>query len=486
MSTAPDTTDRGVLSALLATAPPTFRIEDDTGSYDAATLIAWSRSADSALRDAGVRPGDRVVATVGRTARDIALIIGAQDRGAVVAPVDNAVPERRRDTIIDNCAARYLAKIDPSGNPVVDPTPVASTHEHVGADALAGSLMIYTSGSSGTPKGIVCPGPAIAFAVDAIGQLLQYQPTDLIAQPLPLTFDYGLYQVWLAMAAGARVRLYGDGAAGPTFLNRLDRDRVTVLPSMPVLSESLIRIGDRRGRTLDHVRLITSTGGDCPDRQVAALRRLAPHAQIAPMYGLTECKRATISAPDATGGPLGAGRPLPGTDVRIRTQDRIDLPAGESGEIHVAGPHVMAGYWPLQDTDLNHRFYTDTDGTRWVATGDRGHLDRDGVLFVEGRLDDVFKSNGYRTSATEVEHALTSIDGVEQACVVPPQAERPYTAFYVGSATPQQVRSLLHDSLETPKHPPALIVLKTLPVNANGKVDRPALARLATPKEVRG
>ncbi|MDJ0005840.1 AMP-binding protein [Rhodococcus fascians] len=467
-----------MLASLLAAAPPTFRIEDGTGSFEASTINDWARTAETHLRDSGIRPGDRVIATVGRTARDIASLIGAQNAGAIVAPVDENTPARRKSAIAENCNARFHLTWH-NGDAVADRINRAGTAaDDSHAAHLAGSLMIYTSGSSGAPKGIVCPAPAVEFAIHSIQRCLQYDASDLIAQPLPLTFDYGLYQIWLAMVAGARVKLYPDGTAGPTFLTRLDRDRITVLPSMPVLTDSLIRVSERRGRTLSDLRLVTSTGGACSGRQVAGLRRLAPHAHVVPMYGLTECKRATISALGASGEGLGAGRALPDTDVRVRANRETDLPAGETGEIHVGGPHVMAGYWPLSDNELNQRFYTDEYGTRWVATGDSGHLDSTGVLHVEGRLDDVFKSNGYRTSATEVEDALQMTDGVDQACVVPPRSGTPYTAVYVGISSPEDVRRELHQVLESAKHPPYLIPLTDMPLNVNGKIDRPAVARL--------
>ena len=191
------------------------------------------------------------------------------------------------------------------------------------------------------------------------------------------------------------------------------------------------------------------------------------------MYGLTECKRATITRPGDNQND-GSGSALPGTTVRIVGTDGAELPAGADGAIHVGGPHVMAGYWPLDDTDLNARFYTDSTGTRWVSTGDIGHLDNTGCLHVTGRADDVFKANGYRTSVTEVEAALKRVNGVDQACVIPPSPSSPYCAAYTGSLDVNALWTELAAQLERAKHPTELIRLKQIPTNTNGKLDRPA------------
>ncbi|GAA5054940.1 hypothetical protein GCM10023318_30450 [Nocardia callitridis] len=400
-------------------------------------------------------------------------MIGVQNSGAIVVPVDASAPERRRETIASDCAARFAIGPDVVGSDIVrDLFPATGNETDV--TPHAGSLMIYTSGSSGKPKGILCPRSAIEFAVDAIQSCLRYRPTDTIAQPLPLTFDYGLYQVLLAMRSGARVRMYPDGSTGPTFLGRLERDEVTVLPTMPVLSDALIRVSTRRHRTLGGIRLITSTGGACSKDQLAGLRRLAPDAQVLPMYGLTECKRATITTLGARGDELGAGRPLPGTQIRIGSDETPSR--GSSGEIHVGGPHVMAGYWPLHDRTLNRAFRTDSRGVPWVATGDTGRIDTEGVLHVEGRLDDIFKANGFRTSTSEVESALMAVEGVTHACVLAPSNNGAFAAAFVGSVAEHEVRTRLGDHLEAAKHPPTLIKLAAMPVNGNGKVDRNVVA----------
>lgn len=473
----------GILGQLLADSPRTFSVSDESGDHTGYQIRRWSQQTHHALQRSGISPGDRVVVTTDRSARAFAQIIGVQNARAIAVPVETSLPTNRRTAIETNCGAKWAISTAADSSDQIRRT-ASDCATQADARELAGSLLIYTSGSSGNPKGIVCPPSAIQFALSAINERLGYRTDDVIAQPLPLTFDYGLYQLLLAMKSGAQVQLYPEGAAGPSFLNRLRDDRITVLPSMPVLSDTLIRVSQRREQTLDQIRLVTTTGGHCSPKQLNNLKRLAPHADVLPMYGLTECKRATITVPGEPGGDTGAGKPLEGTQVRIMTDDSKACDQETVGEIHVGGPHVMLGYWPLDDAELNRCFYTAEDGNRWVATGDTGYIDRDGLLHVTGRKDDLFKHNGYRTSVSDVETALLAINGITHACVVPPDEETTYAAVFAGGISEEEARTQLADYLELPKHPPQLTKMRSMPVTKNGKVDRQAIAAYLR-KEIR-
>ena len=465
----------GILGQLLADSPHTFSVSDESGDHTGYRIRRWTQQTQFALQRSGVSPGDRVVVTTNRSARAFAQIIGVLNARAIAVPIDTSLPTNRRTAIETNCGAKWAISTSADSSDQIRRT-ASDCDTQKDAEELAGSLLIYTSGSSGNPKGIVCPPSAIQFAINAIHNRLGYRADDVIAQPLPLTFDYGLYQLLLAMKSGAQVQLYPEGAAGPSFLSRLRNDGITVLPSMPVLSDTLIRVSQRRQHTLDQIRLVTTTGGHCSSKQLDDLKRLAPHADVLPMYGLTECKRATITVPGEPGEDNSAGRPLAGTQVVVMADHSKACDQEKVGEIHVGGPHVMLGYWPLSDAELNRSFYTAEDGTRWVATGDTGYIDQDGLLHVTGRQDDLFKHNGYRTSVSEVETALLAIDGITHACVVPPDQATTYAAVFAGSISEEEVRTQLADHLELAKHPPRLARMRRVPVTKNGKVDRQAIA----------
>jgi acyl-CoA synthetase (AMP-forming)/AMP-acid ligase II len=224
------------------------------------------------------------------------------------------------------------------------------------------------------------------------------------------------------------------------------------------------------------VRLFTNTGAALAPGVRRRLRALFPGAAITLMFGLTECKRVTVTDPDDDlKRPGTVGTALHGTEVTIRDEQGRPRQPGEVGEIVVRGPHVMAGYW--RDTELTaSRFRPDpATGEVLLFTGDYGKLDPTGHLTFEGRRDDVYKQDGLRVSVTEVEAAASDIDEVAAVAVVPPNGERPATLFAVTSLTTAELIRELRLRLEPQKVPKECVVVDRLPVTPVGKVDRTAL-----------
>lgn len=464
---------------LLTSAPTSFKLHTPSGAFSASELAAASQRAQDQLRSFGIVHGDRVLVSVDNRVGDVVGLFAVMALGAIAVPIPADCPPMRAKTIAENCTARAEISADANGNVTrrADHRPAthaATPHVKVAQHGGGPCMLIYTSGSSGTPKGIVCGHVNVLSAARSIQQCLRYRPDDRIALLLPLSFDYGLYQLFLALLSGASLYIYPAGTAGPGMVERIQRDGITVVPSMPVLTATITTICRRRRITLCDVRLVTSTGSDFSETQVHQLQPHVPNALIRPMYGLTESKRATIQQlrpPHVH----SSGQPIPGSVVVVHGP-RGQLPAGEEGEVHVGGPNVMLGYWPLSDSELNSRFYTDELGGRWVVTGDRGWIDEQGSLHVGGRTDDLFKRSGMRTSVAEIEDSLLLVDGVDAACVVPPQPGRPFAAFYSGPVLPDQVREELAQLIEPPKIPEHLVSLAELPLNSNGKLDRKRLA----------
>lgn len=460
------------LSDLLAHAPETFTVIDADGWHRLADVTRSVATTSEALRSAGVSDRDRVLLRLGRSARDVSSFFAVLAVGAVVVPVGEETPPARLRQIQQNCGAAFT--LDADGR--------LETHEEGvqrGARSAAAetAVLVYTSGSSGVPKGVVCSHASVLAAARGIQERLQYRPDDRVGVVLPLAFDYGLYQVFLALLGGSTVVLYESGAAGPGLAARLRADGVTVLPSLPALTQTIVAWAGRRGRTLEAVRLATSTGADFPAGLATRLREALPGATVVPMYGLTECKRATIHSGDPDE-PHSSGTAIPGCSVEVVDLEGRPVATGGTGEIVVHGANVMDGYWPLDDAELNARF-TIAGGGRSVRTGDLGRLDEHGRLHVLGRTDDMFKRNGYRTSVGEVEDAIGQVPGVDLVCVRPPREDASYIAWYAGTVDPETLRAAVHERLEADKVPDVLERLDAMPVNANGKIDRARLASAA-------
>jgi acyl-CoA synthetase (AMP-forming)/AMP-acid ligase II len=346
--------------------------------------------------------------------------------------------------------------------------------------AVDPACFLYTSGSTGRPKAVVSTHAQMTFAAAAIASQLGYSSRDVIYTALPLSFDYGLYQVFLAALGGARVHLASADQAGAQLVAGLRETGATVLPAVPSLAVALSRLLRRPGTRPPRLRLLTSTGAAMPDRVPDELRALIPGLRVQLMYGLTECKRATIMPPDEDARRPGAcGLALPGTEVFAADEAGERLPPGELGEIVVRGPHVMAGYWRCPEL-TESRFRRIAGLFPQLHTGDYGWLDEDGYLYFTGRRDGLYKERGFRVSVTEVEAAAHRIAGVRAAAVLPPAPGRDgATLLAVTGLAPAVVLARMRAELEDFKIPAFCVVVPDLPLTDNGKVDRARLAELA-------
>ncbi|GAB2640092.1 AMP-binding protein [Nocardia goodfellowii] len=430
---------------------------------------------------AGVRVGDRVLIRATAERWVLAAIYGCSRIGAIAVPLNPDLRPTQWTEIGDDAEPTFVM----SGPLSLAPPAVAgeSTSQAV-RDPDATVLLLYTSGSTAAPKAVVCAHRPVLFATTAIATRLNYRPDDVVLCRLPLSFDYGLYQAFLTAYCGATLVLAGAGGdAG--LLGVMRRHRVTVVPVVPSLATMLVRLAARGSVTT--IRLFTNTGQELTASQIGALRRTFPSAAIQLMYGTTECKRITIGEPDGdTSRPGAVGKPLPGTAVRIVDEDARPVPTGTEGQIVVAGPHLMNGYWRAEDlTALTYGTDTAT-GERVLYTGDYGRLDESGNLYFHGRRDQLFKHRGVRTSVAEIEAAARAVPDIVDAAVVPPRGGDDAVLFAVTTLSPVEVLRQLRARLEPLKVPAHCQTLAQLPLGASGKTDRTALAALVTDAKAQG
>ena len=273
----------------------------------------------------------------------------------------------------------------------------------------AGRLVFATSGSTGPPKFVGFTPTQVRFIVDAISESVAYGRSDVVASPLPVSFDYGFYQVALCLRAACRLITTNSMTLPRHIVDVASVHAATVLPVTPAFARAMIAASDRD--SLPHVRLVTSTGAPFSASLQAKVRKLCLTARLLPMYGLTECKRVTVSTPDlARTKPDSVGLPLPGTVVRIVDAVGNDVPPGEPGEAIVSGPHVAHGYYG--DTGDEGSLRRDSAGQWNLHTGDLMRRDDDGALFHLGRLcRDFVKILDERVSLVSVEECLRTVPG---------------------------------------------------------------------------
>lgn len=463
-------------------------VRDQSGGWTYADLTAESHRCADWLRTQGVRSGDRIVVHVPDSRHAVALLFGTLLAGATFVPISTKMKAVQVERVIaDAMPALLISANCPTASTTWQSVPLwpDAGLSFSGVDATAGSavaspelaLLLYTSGSTSAPKAVMSTHAAVLFAASAIQAVLGYQSSDVVFCRIPLAFDYGLYQIFLAVLAGAELVL-ADPTADAGLLHSIAAAGTTVLPLVPSVATMLVGLARDR-RQVATVRQLTNTGDRLPVATTAALRKVFPNAGLHLMYGITECKRVSVLECDGDlARPGSVGRPLPGTEVLILDAEGLPQPPDCTGEIVVRGPHVMSGYWRAPElSGRTFRPYGEEGGIE-LRTGDYGWLDADGYLYFEGRRDNIFKRNGVRTSSMEIEAAALTIPGVDEAAVVPPTGERDAALFIVSTLDAMTVLRQLHARLESAKVPSICRLLPHLPLNRNGKVDRVALAAL--------
>jgi acyl-CoA synthetase (AMP-forming)/AMP-acid ligase II len=329
------------------------------------------------------------------------------------------------------------------------------------------AFLVFTSGSTGTPRGVILTHDNVRFVSAAIQARLQYRPEDRVAIFLPLSFDYGLYQLFYAAIAGASVFIGRPEMAGPELPRILAAQEISVLPGVPTLYGGLIKMQRYRPVPMPKIRVITNTGDHLPQSYIASLRELFPQARVHPMYGLTECKRVSILLPEEMEArPESVGRPLDGTEVFAIDENGQRLPPGERGELCVRGPHLAPGYWRAPEETAKR--YPMLDGKRTLRSGDYGSVDAEGFLFIHGRSDFLIKHKGHRLSPAEVEEEACRMLGVVAAGCVKDDA-KDLLCLFVSVSDSSLDESKIIQALSAKLEP------AKVPNTGNQKVDRKAL-----------
>lgn len=344
------------------------------------------------------------------------------------------------------------------------------------------AAILYTSGSTGVPKGAMLSHGNMLAAADAIQSYLGYRQDDKVLAALPMSFDYGLYQIILAFAAGASVLLERSFGLMQQVVRHIARERVTVFPGMPTVFALLFQIKHWAGLDLSAVRLVTSTGAPLEHARILWLREVFAAAEIYSMYGLTECKRCTyLPSADIDRKPGSVGIAMPGLRMWVVDARGHQLPVGEVGELVVQGPTVMQGYWG-DALATAERLKPGAEGIV-LHTGDLCRLDAEGYLYIVGRMDDmIIKSRGERVAPREIEIALLGVAGVREACVlgipddVQGQAIKAIVVLCEGADLDElALRVALRNRIDQRLIPSIFEFRDVLPLGPTGKVDRARL-----------
>lgn len=345
------------------------------------------------------------------------------------------------------------------------------------------AALIYTSGSTGVPKGVMQTHQAMVFAAWSLIEYLRLEHSDKILLVLPLAFDYGLYQLLMAMKLGATLVVEHSFTFPAQIYQRIEQAKITVFPGVPTMYSMMITTHKKNQLCFPSVTRVTNTAAALPAEFIPFLREIFPHALIYKMYGLTECKRVSYLEPEfLEQKPASVGKAIPGTEVFLLSKEGQPVPPGEQGILHVRGPHIMAGYWNAPERSQKMLKPGPLPGERILCTQDLFRMDEEGFLYFITRDDEMIKSRGEKVSPVEVENSLYGMDEIEAAAVIGVADNtlgQAVNAFLVLAAGAQlnerQVQKRCLAKMESYMVPTRIFFLDELPKSANGKVDKQAL-----------
>jgi len=344
------------------------------------------------------------------------------------------------------------------------------------------ATIIYTSGSTGEPKGVVSAHCNVVAAARSISTYLKNDKSDIILNALPLSFDYGLYQIFMAALFGGTVVLEKSFMFPYKVLEKIDHEKVTGFPIVPTMVALLLQL-DLSKFQFRNLRYMSNTAAVLPVTYIQKLQSMLPHVQIYSMYGLTECKRVSYLPPEyLSTKPTSVGIPMPNEEVFIVDESERKLGPDQVGELIVRGANVMQGYWNSPEETARTFRQGRYRGETLLYTGDLFKRDKDGFLYFVGRKDDMIKTKGERVSPKEIEDMICSIEGVNQAAAIGVPDELLGQAIKVfivahnsATITPEDVLNYCKNNLESFLLPKYIEFIPIMPMTTNGKIDKKAL-----------
>ncbi len=523
--------------------------KDQSITYSA--LEHQSTHLANALKKNGVRRGDRVGIYLNKGIESIVAAFGIMKASAVYVPLDPSAPVRRLAYIMGNCGMRGListgrrvSKLGPAlpesspltcvvltddtdadqrphsqatngaggevpHRPSADEGPLSQATVVRWRDILGGpsepaqpaplieddlAYILYTSGSTGEPKGVMISHRASLTFVDWACDCIKIRPTDRVSNHAPLHFDLSTFDIFAAVKAGATVVLVPEELSVFPYdlANFIEGQRITVWYSVPSVLTRLVLHGELQRHRFSNLSKILFAGEVFPVKYLRQLKSLVPHAEYYNLYGPTETNVCTyyvvkdLPADDTE--PLPIGRACANTEVFAVTDRQEIARPGELGELYVRGPSLMKGYWGVPEKTREVLVRYALPGLPWeeevYRTGDLVKEDPHGNYLFLGRRDNMIKSRGYRIELGEIESVLYTHPKVQEVAVVAIPDEQIGNVIKA-VVVPRDSSELTRGELERycseriPKYMvPGIVEFRhSLPKTSTGKADKALLLR---------
>ncbi len=452
------------------------------------------------LRADGIKPNDRVALLGVNSPFWVASYIAIFHIGAVVVPLPTTIqPDEFKEIkrfaeikaiCLSQRSARRLAEGATDGLSLIfddqlAAMPDVSLHDvpihPIDGEHTEAALML-TSGTTSRPKLVRVSHGNLHANTNSIIEYLKLTAVDRIMIAMPLYYCFGLSLLHTHLQVGGSVVLNNMFAFPESILNDIETTQCTGFAGVPFMYHTLLRKTTMAKRPFPHLKKIQQAGGHLPPVLVEELRKAVPHADIFVMYGQTEATaRLSWLPPDRLDDKLGSiGQAIPNTEIRIVDKEGRDVAQGEVGELMAFGGCITLGY--LNNEKATAEKYVNGG----LHTGDLGYVDEDGFIFVVDRESDILKPLGTRVSSKKIESIIMELPQLVFAAAVgvPDLAKGEAIYIYAVRATNADISE--KDILDHCKKrlargtvPTAVIFIKEMPLNANGKVVRPLLRQKA-------
>jgi acyl-CoA synthetase (AMP-forming)/AMP-acid ligase II len=473
-----------------------------TAVVDAAGALSYEDLAERVarlhghLRATGLQRGDRVALWLENSSDYVVALYGCWCAGVVAVPVNAAASMREVTRVLEHSGAallmadganRFLSSLRDRGIAVMAAGGKREAAESSWSDGLAGApardvscrpedlaLILYTSGTTGNPKGVMLTHENLAANTAAIVEYLEMTQADRVLAILPFHYSYGNSVLHSHLSAGATLVIGPSMMYPQRVVDALRTEAISGFSGVPATFRILLDKTDLAANP-PPLRYVTQAGGAMgPALTQKLVEGLRPATRLFVMYGQTEASaRLTYLPPDRLRDKLGSvGIPLRGVEIAVVDEQRRQVQRGEAGEVIARGANVMAGYWHNPESTAAVLV------GGWLRTGDFGRLDGDGFLYLEGRRSDMIKTGAHRVNPEEIEEVVAEIAGVNEvaACGLPdPVLGQVVGVFVVGAAGPDAERLILRHCREhlAPHKIPKKVYWRTsLPRTASGKIKR--------------
>jgi fatty-acyl-CoA synthase len=426
-------------------------------------LDARATRAAAALHARGITKGDRFGVIGENRVEFLALFFGAMKIGAIIVPLSTRSTEHERQQIAADCGMKGLIPLEAANEPASSLIP----HPSSLVDDEDIACLLYTSGTTGKPKGVMIPRRQLFWNGynTVVNWDLRYDDVSPLFTPIYHAGGLAAFTIPIFTVGGTMILHKSFNVA--EVWQTIVRERCTVVLGVPTIWKLLMEAPEFATADLSHVRWFISGGAPLPHSIIAAFQKRG--VTFKQGYGMTEAgvNCFTMTVEESYAKPGSIGRPMLFTDVKLENMD------GDVGELWIRGPHVSSGYW--NNPDATAAAYRE-DG--WLRTGDLARRDADGFFFIAGRIKEMFISGGVNVYPAEIEAELVSHPQVNDAAVIAVPDEtwgEVGVAFVVGDITEEELQTYLQLRIARHKLPRRFVFVDALPRTPYGKVEKEKL-----------